>query len=356
MKKAVIILLHAGYWILYLLLNICFIRLISYKQGNGSVPLHSGNPLLQQLHILFLSPVSTFSILPGLLGFYSFYTVLFTEFLRRKRIPGLIFSGILVAAGWGALVTFLMHAGWGAKFGNGWVTIIPIWTFLSLLVLVHGMIGLVLRGFIVSYGDIQLKEDLNKKNYEMELALVKSQINPHFLFNTINNIDVLIEKDAVKASAYLNKLSDIMRFMLYETKTEKIALTKELTYIEKYIDLQKIRTANQHYVNYTVEGDAGPIRIEPMLFIPFIENAFKHAIDKKLENAIQIRFVIGRDKIVFVCENNYNRAHSDRPDHSGLGNGLIEKRLMLLYPGKHELEIITENETYKVKLTLTDAN
>ncbi len=84
MKKAVIILLHAGYWILYLLLNICFIRLMSYKQGNGSVPLHSGNPLLQQLHILFLSPVSTFSILPGLLGFYSFYTVLFTEFLRRS--------------------------------------------------------------------------------------------------------------------------------------------------------------------------------------------------------------------------------------------------------------------------------
>lgn len=152
-----------------------------------------------------------------------------------------------------------------------------------------------------------------------------------------------------------------MRFMLYETKTEKIPLTKELTYIEKYIDLQKIRTANEHYVNYSVEGDTGSIRIEPMLFIPFIENAFKHAIDKKLENAVLIRFLIDRDKIVFVCENKYSQAHSDRPhsdrpDHSGLGNGLIGKRLMLLYPGKHELEIITENETYKVKLTLSDAN
>lgn len=360
MKKGVIIILHAGYWIVYLFLIVCFIRLMSYDHGPVSINWDRRGPLYRLMDILILSPVNTFAILPGLLGFYSFYTVLFTEFLRRKRIPGLIFSGILIATGSGALITFLMYACWGAKFSNGWVTIIPIWVFLSLLVLVHGMIGLVLRGFIVSYGDIQLKEDLNKKNYEMELALVKSQINPHFLFNTINNIDVLIEKDAVKASAYLNKLSDIMRFMLYETKTEKIALAKELTYIQKYIDLQKIRTANEHYVNYSVEGDAGAVRIEPMLFIPFIENAFKHAIDKKLENAIRIRFVIDGDKIVFFCENNYSRVHSDRPhpdrpDHGGLGNGLIEKRLMLLYPGKHVLEIITENETYKVKLTLTDA-
>jgi two-component system LytT family sensor kinase len=356
MKRTVIILLHAGYWLLYLLLNVMFIRLMYYKQADGSTSWNHGNFLSRQLHILFFSPVSTFSLLPGLLGFYSFYTILYTRFLKRKRIVGLFISGILIAAVCGALVIFLMRVGWGATFNNGWDTFLPIWIFFSLLTLVHGMIGLVLRGFIVSYGDIQLKEDLNKKNYEMELALVKSQLNPHFLFNTINNIDVLIEKDPAKASAYLNKLSDIMRFMLYETKTEKIPLTKELTYIGKFIDLQKIRAANQNYVNYAVEGDAGGIWIEPMLFIPFIENAFKHAVNKRMENAIHIRVIIEEEKIIFVCENNYNKDLQERPDHSGLGNGLIEKRLILLYPGKHTLEIGAENETYKVKLTLTDAN
>ena len=186
----------------------------------------------------------------------------------------------------------------------------------------------------------------------MELALVKSQINPHFLFNTINNIDVLIEKDAVKASAYLNKLSDIMRFMLYETKTEKIPLSKELQYIEKYIDLQRIRTSNPNYVNYTVEGDPCDLMIEPMLFIPFIENAFKHAEGKKAEDAIKIRFSIGHRSIAFDCENRYSVYQLERPDHSGMGNDLIKKRLSLLYPGKHSLDIVTGDGIYKAKLTL----
>ena len=186
----------------------------------------------------------------------------------------------------------------------------------------------------------------------MELELIKSQINPHFLFNTINNIDVLIAKDAARASAYLNKLSDIMRFMLYETKTEKITLDKELTYIEKYIDLQKIRTSNMNYVNYYVVGDSSNLMIAPMLFIPFIENAFKHTENKKVENAINIKIIIEKEMIIFDCENYYTKETQVKPDQSGLGNELIQKRLTLLYPNKHTLEIINKNNTYKVKLVL----
>jgi LytS/YehU family sensor histidine kinase len=212
--------------------------------------------------------------------------------------------------------------------------------------------GLVLQGFISWYADIKLKEALSKKNHEMELALVKSQINPHFLFNTINNIDVLIQKDAVKASAYLNKLSDIMRFMLYETKTEKIPLAQELEYIEKYIDLQKIRTSNLNYVNYNLQGDAGSLMIAPILFIPFIENAFKHSENKKIDNAININVVIENGKIIFDCENSYSTDTQTKLGHSGLGNELIQKRLNLLYPEKHTLAISDENKIYKVKLII----
>jgi LytS/YehU family sensor histidine kinase len=209
-----------------------------------------------------------------------------------------------------------------------------------------------MRGFISWYGDIKLKEDLTKKNFEMELALVKSQINPHFLFNTIHNIDILIEKDAKQASAYLNKLSDIMRFMLYETKTEKIFLARELTYIEEYISLQKIRTSNPDYVHYTVNGEAGNLLIEPMLFIPFIENAFKHSENTKSVNTITIQFDIAPGKIIFSCENHYLKHAKNNPAQSGLGNELIKKRLALLYPGSHTLEVNNANEIYKVQVTI----
>jgi len=186
----------------------------------------------------------------------------------------------------------------------------------------------------------------------MELALVKSQINPHFLFNTINNIDALIAKDATTASAYLNKLSDIMRFMLYETQSEKIPLSKELTYIEKFIELQKIRTTNSSFIQYQVNGDVRDIQIPPMLFIAFIENAFKHSENKKIEHAIKVNIDIEKGKISFKCENNYNSKSLKKLESGGLGSELIKKRLTLLYPNKHTLSIKNNNELYQVELSL----
>lgn len=323
-------------------------------------PLHSrARTLSGWLRFLFASPLGLSLFLPALSGFYFFYTFLFTRFLKRKRILALFLSGLGAVIGFGSLCLTLIYLFYlpGSFIKANWTadTVLSLGITLSLLALVHGVIGLVMRGFITSYEDIQLKEDLNKKNYETELALVKAQINPHFLFNTINNIDVLIEKDAPLASQYLNKLSDIMRFMLYETKTAKIPLAKELLYIEKYIDLQKIRSFNPDYIHYSVEGEMGSFLIEPMLFIPFIENAFKHTENKKMENAIRIEFVLEEDTINFVCENHYGSPlidNSDKPDHNGLGNELIRKRLSLLYPGRHDLTVSNENKIYRVKLSL----
>lgn len=144
-----------------------------------------------------------------------------------------------------------------------------------------------------------------------------------------------------------------MRFMLYETKAEKIPLKQELSYIEKYIDLQKIRTSNPSYINYSAQGDSDNLMIAPMLFIPFIENAFKHAENKKTDNAINIKISAEKDTITFECENAYSTDTQTKLGHSGLGNELIQKRLMLLYPNKHTLNVTDENNTYKVKLTIS---
>jgi sensor histidine kinase YesM len=320
----------------------------------------------QQQSIRFLGPFFIgFAVIPGLIAFYTFYSYLYNRFLLKKRLVFLCLSGMAVSVIcamlgelilsflFGSIVNIDGHVRSGIMFEHlKPLEIVGFGIFMTFNALVNGIIGLVMKGFITSYGDISLKEELNRKNYEMELALIKSQINPHFLFNTINNIDVLIEKDAQTASIYLNKLSDIIRFMLYETKTEKILLSKELTYLEKYIDLQKIRTANPNYVSYSIEGDSGSLTIAPMIFIPFIENAFKHSENKKIENGINIRVSILGNVITFECENKYSQTPQTAPGPNGLGNALIQKRLNLLYPDKHNLIVSNKNGIYKVSLTL----
>jgi two-component system, LytTR family, sensor kinase len=181
-----------------------------------------------------------------------------------------------------------------------------------------------------------MKEALREKNHQMELALIKSQLDPHLLFNTINNIDALILKDAVQASNYLNK----------------ILLVKEIEYIEKYIALQKIRTSNEHYVQFAVTGNMGSKWIAPMVFIPFIENAFKHTNNKKIENAITVNIFIKDETIQLVCENKFDSKGQVKKTNSGLGNDLIQRRLNLVYAGKQVLEVHKTNDLYSVNLTI----
>jgi len=235
-----------------------------------------------------------------------------------------------------------------------WECFILPMIFMTTLAAIAETVALLIRGFLTWFEEIKLKEALQKKNHEMEMALVKAQLDPHFLFNTINNIDVLILKDAEEASHYLNKLSDIMRFMLFETKTTAIPLAKELKYIEKYIALQKIRTTNKNYVDYSVKGIVNGQTIAPMVFIPFIENAFKHTNNKKLEDAITVQIEVAQATIKMICKNKIDPSRKTKIESNGLGNELIEKRLHLIYPNRHELSITHENNLYTVVLTINN--
>jgi len=348
MKKPVITLLHIGYWVVYLLLLIIILLCLTLGTNLKAQPFFT--------NIRFDIFFSAFAMVPGVLGFYSFYTILFSRFLARKQIlfffiAALVTSLLCGLAGALSLTALSWYKIGVGVFADGFSSAIPVIIIMSVVALLNGVVGLVMKGFVSWYDDIKLKEELSEKNHATELALIKSQLDPHFLFNTINNIDVLIEKDAGRASQYLNKLSDIMRFMLYETKTTGIPLQKELAYIEKYIELQKIRSANPNYISYTVNGCSKNMMITPMLFIPFIENAFKHSANKKTDNAISIHFDLGDDTIIFECENACISNHLNEA-YNGLGNELIKKRLLLLYPGKHTLETMGNEDMYKVKLQL----
>jgi two-component system, LytTR family, sensor kinase len=348
MRKSFVILLHVGFWACYFLL--VFIALALYYRSNHSV----------SLVVNALKNILLFAFLPSFISFYLYFFYLFPKYLQQKKVVLSIFFGILislVAAVFAYIILrYFIESGYiidmdeGGKNGRSTAPrVILVMTGIGVL---GGGVALVMKGFITWFNEIKLKEDLREKSHQMEMALIKSQFDPHLLFNTINNIDALILKDAVRASEYLNKLSDIIRFVLYETQDDKILLSRELEYITKYIALQKIRTANENYVHFTVTGTIGDKRIAPMVFIPFIENAFKHTTNKKLENAIKVSLIIEDDAIQLVCENKYDAKQQAQPTTGGLGNQLIQKRLDLIYSGRHRLEVFKTEELYSVHLTI----
>lgn len=354
MKKSFVILLHLGFWVCYFILIAIMLSVYFRSSLYASAP-------ESRIRIAFENML-LFAFTPSLISFYFYYLFLFPRYLQQKKyiqstIAGL---GISVCA---AIVSYILHrylieAGYivdmdeGGRHGRSTAGRVII--VMTIICAISGTVALVIKGFITWFNEIKLKEALKEKTHTMEMALIKSQLDPHLLFNTINNIDALILKDAEAASDYLNKLSDIMRFMLYETKPDQILLTKEIEYIEKYIALQKIRTANKDYVRLAVTGSVGGKLIAPMIFIPFIENAFKHTNNKKLENAITIAICIKAQKIEFRCENKFDSKPSARQPESGLGNELIQKRLHLIYPEKHTLEVIKTEDLYSVNLTIVN--
>jgi two-component system, LytTR family, sensor kinase len=344
MKKTFVLLLHIGFWLCYLILIMVILGVLY----GGKEPV-AEDKIEKSFETILL-----FALIPSIISFYAFYSIVFPKFLQRNKIVlatlySLLFSLIAGIAGYSLL--YFTYGG-NCVQEEGQYAFVGIILFIDFIAFISGVVALVMRGFITWVKEIKLKEALAQKNHEMELALVKSQLDPHFLFNTINNIDVLILKNSAEASDYLNKLSDIMRFMLYETKSDKIALSKELEYIDKYVQLQKIRTANTNYINYSVNGNPNGKSIAPMIFIPFIENAFKHSTNKKLENAITIKIDIEKERLKFECENKFSTNTKTIGEGNGLGNELIKKRLNLLYPNKHSLEVSTHENLYRVILII----
>ncbi len=344
LKQSFRTILHIAFWLAYSVV-VAIVMFVALQDQD--VPPEDGP--------YYASFILGIGFVPPIISFYAHYKFLFVRFLQKRKMWQAAGGSIAIATMATFIGIFLVFLTNDEAFGCivwGWPY--GFW-FPFALCTVFGLVALMIKGFLTWFEELQLKEELLEKTHRMEMALVKSQLDPHFLFNTINNIDVLITKNPDEASRYLNKLSDIMRFMLYETKAEQIPLSTELEYIDRYIHLQKIRTANENYVNYAVEGCPERKQVAPMVFIPFIENAFKHASNKKMDGAIDIDIHIDDREIVFNCQNRfdaYRTAKNGSNGHHGLGNDLIKKRLQLLYPNRHSLAVERASDLYKVELTI----
>jgi len=202
--------------------------------------------------------------------------------------------------------------------------------------------------------DLKIKE-IEREKVESELRILKAQINPHFFFNTLNSVYSLSLDKSEKAPELILRLSELMRYILYETKEDYVPMESQLEFLKNYIYLQKMRNDENLDINVDIKGDHPEIKIAPLLFIPFIENAFKHvAKDRNKPSFIRIAFdLTSPDKMIFSATNSKFESSSQKlPIKEGIGLENVKKQLNLLYPSKHELKISDSGEVYTVELSL----
>ena len=290
-----------------------------------------------------------------LINFYAFYFII--PFLIKNRniilsiLTGAFFLFIIAVARYYIQVLFwkdIIH------LPQKEMTNLNEWFYAGLrLSIISGAYAVLIK-FAIDWFDTQkLKAELVNQTQTSELALLRSQVNPHFLFNTLNNIYSLVCKKSPDAPEAIMKLSSIMRYMLYDANTDKVLLEKEIEYLESFIELQKLRIRHDNFVELRIDGDVGNKIIAPMLLIPFVENAFKHGDKAANSPGIRIHLVVSPHKLVFEIINHVKKNFFGQKDKiGGIGLQNIKRRLEILYPGKYTLETTQEDDLYRVNLSI----
>src|ERR1700761_2801286 len=285
--------------------------------------------------------------------FYLNYLLFIPRFLNRKRyslyalviVLTLVFYGI---GKYGVAVLFPADVLQRMKGDTiGFVSYFLSTLFTSIIFL---FLSVVLKFSVDWFLNERIQRDLENQRLSAELAFLKSQINPHFLFNSLNSIYSLAYQQSETTPEAVLKLSEIMRYMLYECNDNKVDLDKELKYLQNYIDLQKIRFGDKAYIDYKIEGRVSNQKIVPLLLIAFIENAFKHGIAN--DTLSPIRLLITLDDVHFHFYIQNKKHNNNRDSSGGIGLSNVKRRLDLLYPGKYNLDIRDTIDTYTVELSL----
>lgn len=306
-------------------------------------PFYSGEELSEQLFVLTL----TSSL--DLITFLFFYYFVIPKVLMNKKIKGYILYGFIYWLLFGLVWSFTYEvldmakgfennlAVYKASFGH---------TLLSTLYAI--VLGLSVDWFV----KYQNQKELEKQNIATELAMLKSQINPHFLFNTLNNIHSYSLTEPEKSSYAIIKLSEIMRYMLYDTNVNKVLIQKEIKYIEDLIELHKLRFKQKDFIKFNISGKDINVEIPPLIFLPFIENAFKHGKLSE-EDSIIINLHIQKEMVLFECINKIKqKTHTESKQQGGIGIKNIRRRLDLLFQDNYHLSIEENEQIYYVKLEL----
>ena len=312
----------------------------------------------QHISFYFLIRISfTFLLLAGF--FYVNYLVLIPRLFLRKKIGyfilGVAASLLLVSLIQIGYVAFLEYLGLsGMHHGSNYARLFLNTFFPAFFIFT---VSTAIRITNEWFKAEKQKKEMENEKLNAELAFLKSQVNPHFLFNILNNICSLARKKSDDTENAIIKLSQIMRYMLSESKDEKVTLEKEVEYLRNYIELQQLRISDKVRVNFTVEGSPETKMIEPMLLIPFVENAFKHGVSYLEDSEIDIFLKVRDSGLSFRVENTVFRKNGETVAlESGIGLKNVLRRLELLYPGYHRIIIREEGQKYRVDLQIALAS
>ena len=281
--------------------------------------------------------------------FVSFYFYFAPQLYKKERLGFYIFLIICYIHAYSFVWSFVYY-----KLGVTEIAQLKLYYFSSIgHSLLYSFYGIIFRSAIDWFENREKRKELEEQNIRIELALLRSQVNPHFLFNTLNNINSFATKKSEKTSYAIIKLAEIMRYMLYEAKEEKVFIEREIKHIENYLALQKLRYKNQDFITFDCNCVKGTFLIPPMLFIPFIENAFKHG-RKGAGYKIKIVLNVNNSIVQFECINYKRDLYStEKKESGGFGIENIKRRLELLYPEKHQLTIEDSNTIFKVNLIIS---
>jgi len=293
---------------------------------------------------------------------YSLIYFLMPKYLIREKYLAFGLAAFLLL-----LVTILLHSYLGsntqadihALFGTSVKT--PAWNVLFVRNIDSGLFnfpaigGIALSIKLLKYWWLKQLEtqELISSKANAELQLLKAQVHPHFLFNTLNNIYSFILTSSAKAPELVKKLSNLLHYIIYECNQGHVSLQKEITMIQNYISLETVRYGEQFDITIDITGDYSKKKIAPLLLLPFVENSFKHGTSKMLSRPwVSLNIIVDENRMYFMLNNSRPQEYINPSRNGGIGLSNVQKRLQLLYPRKHELKITSEPEHFTVLLEI----
>lgn len=325
-NKRINLLMHIMLWVPSIIVPIV---LMPMKDGSMDFSISKMGFTVLQIGIFY---VMVYALYPRYFLQGKVKTYLLT--LLGLCLANAVFSGVWHNSVEGGLIDARFFSGMAMKF------------FIGICVMGTGTAYLLIMDYV--------KEQRNQQeNLKTELVFLRSQVSPHFMFNTLNSLVSLARKRSDKLEPALMELSNLLHYMLYESDEEKVSIRKEINYLQSYIDLQTLRFGHQVRILFTANEPEEHLCIEPMLLIPLVENAFKHGIGMIDDPEINIKLDVQKSDLLLFVKNKYNAMTVESKDRtSGIGLNNLERRLNLLYPGRHAISAVKNGQYFKASLKI----
>lgn len=335
-RKNKTLLFHLGFWVVYFSF---FLYQISFGMGREKNISESIGEAA--LHVVFVIAIA-----------YINYGFLFPKYRRDGKMLNYILSFIVFFV---LIVGLYIYIKQQESYGTRIHEIFTSTRFIihhSLTVLFIVVFITMLRFVEEWFGMETRKKELENENLNSELRFLKEQINPHFLFNTLNSLYYLATINSPNTPGVIEKLSQMMRYMLYDSNRPKVPLNQEIQYMRSYIELEKMRIEKEVPIKLNISGSIEEYHIVPLILNTFLENAFKHGLNNHTADGfISIEIVVEKGSLIFTVENS-KPVNPDFKEKSGIGLQNVKRRLDLSYPEKYRLEVTEDDKTYRIDLNM----